>query len=88
MAHKNAFDARFELLEQKLKQFHRLLLKIKHGTQNGESIAKFRQEIAEATALCEVCLNLKRDIQYAITKYTDIETGEKNHDRRQHEREH
>lgn len=88
MPYKNSFNARFELLEQKLKQFHQLLLKIEHGKQNGESITKFRLEIAEAVALCEVCQNLKRDIQYAITKYTDIETGEKNHDRRQHEREH
>lgn len=77
MVYKNSFNARFELLEQKLKQFHRLLLKIEHGKQNGESITKFREEIAEAAALCEVCQNLKRDIQYAITKYTDIETGEK-----------
>ena len=88
MVYKNSFNARFELLEQKLKQFHQLLLKIEHGKRNGESITKFRLEIAEAVALCEVCQNLKRDIQYAITKYTDIETGEKNHDRRQHEREH
>ena len=85
MVYKNSFNARFELLEQKLKQFHQLLLKIEHGKRNGESITKFRLEIAEAAALCEVCQNLKRDIQYAITKYTDIdiEPEKKNHDRRQ-----
>lgn len=33
MPYKNSFNARFELLEQKLKQFHRLLLKIEHGKQ-------------------------------------------------------